>query len=329
MATAASDDGRAAIDRIGIGREGRAARGAGPRFAHEIKSADDFRGREMEVGSRVPGIRCACPIRIRVRSRSTRAAERDVRVVDAGVENRDPDAGAGVAARLHGGGADVRHRFAEVELVLIHGAHADDAIHLLQFTRLTRGDRDDETIERLGHARDLLAAELADAVGHLVLLGHEALHVGLLRGLAEPACVLVSLRKRWAAQRDNVFTCASGRPRRTPARRGGLIDAQPQDCRRTGGDRRDREGRHQGNYTQSKYTHSVPPEESKSVRWQAAHARDFLNGRCNRVRDSIGNAGHRSRGSPAVAETDSIRKRRSLLQSADVSICTTQQFGTR
>ena len=43
-----------------------------------------------------------------------------MRVVDAGVEYRDPDAFAGDAGVLHGRGADVRHSLGEIDRVVDH-----------------------------------------------------------------------------------------------------------------------------------------------------------------------------------------------------------------
>ena len=108
----------------GSGRERRAAGPADPECADEVVPADDL-GRREQLHA-VVGIVDLLVLRVLellaegvlVREGRARAAKRGMGVVDACVEDRDEDAGAGRAGQMDRRAADVGDGLVEIELVV-------------------------------------------------------------------------------------------------------------------------------------------------------------------------------------------------------------------
>lgn len=121
VAASTGNRGRAAIDRICV----RGERTVGPDLANEVMTCDHACRREEAIARRVARVGRGCPVGRRVGCRRAGAAECGVRVVDAGVEDRDLDALALVDV-LQFPGRDVGHCFREVKFVVDHARNARD-----------------------------------------------------------------------------------------------------------------------------------------------------------------------------------------------------------
>ena len=107
---------RGPIQGVGVGRQ----RTGGPVGAHEVEAIHDLGGGEG------PRLDDRGVVR-RVVGRIARPAEVRVGVVDAGVEDGDPDSRAVEALPVHGARPDVGHGLAQVQLVVAHRRHAQHA----------------------------------------------------------------------------------------------------------------------------------------------------------------------------------------------------------
>ena len=112
------------VDRIGIRVLDAVV--AGPALADEVEAARDLGRREQAVEGLVPSVVVALAVRRLVGGLGAGAAERDVGVVDAAVDDADADALAGHAGVLDRLGADVRHGLVEGLLVVDDRADRDD-----------------------------------------------------------------------------------------------------------------------------------------------------------------------------------------------------------
>jgi len=89
-----------------------------------------------------------------VGGRRTRTAERGVRVVDAGVEDSDPDVFAVEAGVLHRRRTDVGHGLGQVELVVDHARNARDVRVACQLADVFRVRVDEQRVRdhlHVGH----------------------------------------------------------------------------------------------------------------------------------------------------------------------------------
>ncbi len=189
------DRARTARDRVGIGRQRRAARATDPHLAHEVVAADDL-GRREQLGPLVGVVDLLVlrvlelgPVGVLVGQRGPRSAERGMGVVDPRVEDGDRDARAGDAQLLDGGPADVRHRLVEVQLVIDHRVDRQHGRISRQPGEMLRIDRRHDRVERdLGPAQDLERA--IDGRGpdlEVPLLPIDPAQLGpLLRGTLHP-----------------------------------------------------------------------------------------------------------------------------------------------
>jgi hypothetical protein len=150
-------------DGVGVGREGRASGGPRPDLSHEVVAADDLAvGVVVAVTDRRVG-------RITHGVVGARAAELDVRVVDAGVQHRHPDTRTVHAGVLYGRCPDVGHGLGEIDLVVAEAPDAADVRQLGNVLDLrgVHGDRDRH--QRLADAAQLATTHAPDPIHQLVL----------------------------------------------------------------------------------------------------------------------------------------------------------------
>ncbi len=174
------------VDGIGIGRQRRRGRAADPGLADEVVAADHPGRREEAVLRGVPRVGRARAVGRLVGGKRPGAAEGDVGVVDAAVENGDADALAVVPGSLDGGAAHVRDGLLQGHLVVDDRLDLDDRRVGGELDEGLRVDAEHHDVGGpAGAAQDPRGAvEPPGGRNDLVLLRARLLVLRLLRGRA-------------------------------------------------------------------------------------------------------------------------------------------------
>ena len=182
-----------AVERVVVGVRhrlvARAARVGVVVVADEVDAA--LHARRVGAVERRVGRFGAGGVRRLVGGRGAGAAEGGVRVVDAGVDDRDLHTLAGVARALpHLGHAEERHRDCVVESVGAHRVHGDDAGQFRDRVELVGGHGCLHAVVRRLHLRLNFAALVGDLVGDPVLRALQLVFDRLALPVGELAALL-------------------------------------------------------------------------------------------------------------------------------------------